>query len=344
MPRMRTFFTISITVTCGLLLSACDEGGTIGAGGAGGASASSASSTSTGETASTSSVSASSSASSSSGGSGGTDPIANVGKVELLSGGYQFTEGPLWIAEEEALLISDVQGDTIFKIKPPATTGAVFRQPSDNANGEAFDLQKRLLTCEHAKRRVSRTEGNQVTPLADKFQNKKLNSPNDIIVRSDGTVYFTDPTFGLGNTPSDLGFQGVFRVDPTGAISLVEMGTGQPNGIALSPDEKTLYVADTTQAELRAFPVNADGSTGPGTKLIATSMSPDGMTVDNEGNLYLSTQAGIDVYKSDGSKRGTLTVPEQPSNCAFGGADGKTLYITARTSVYQVKLNVAGKP
>jgi gluconolactonase len=343
MPRMRTFSGISVTVSVGLLVAACG-GGNSDPSGAGGTSASSSTSASSTSGSGSGSTSGSGSGGAGGQGSGETDPLANIGKVEQLSTGYLFTEGPLWRDDLGALLFSDVQGNTIYKITPPATAGEVFRTPSNNANGLALDPEGRLLTCEHSGRRVSRTEGTTVVPLADLFEGKKLNSPNDIIVRSDGMVYFTDPPFGLGTQTSELGYNGVFRVTPAKEISLVEMTMDKPNGIALSPDEKTLYVDDTGKAELWTFTVNADGSTGAGKKFISTSPNPDGMTVDNEGNLYLSTLAGVDVYRSDGTMRGNIPVPEQPSNCAFGGADGKTLYITARKGVYQIKLNIAGKP
>jgi gluconolactonase len=242
------------------------------------------------------------------------------------------------------LLFSDVQGNTIYKLTPTATMAEVFRNPSNNANGNALDPEGRLITCEHTTRRVSRTEGSQVVSIADTFGGKKLNSPNDVIVRSDGTIYFTDPPYGLGTKTPELSFHGVFRRTVAGELTLVEDKLDHPNGIALSPDEKTLYVDTTTAAELWAYSVNTDGSTGPGTKLLATSANPDGMAVDDAGNLYLATKAGIEVYRSDGMKWGTIPVPQQPANCGFGGADRKTLYITARTSLYRITLGIPGKP
>lgn len=217
--------------------------------------------------------------------------------------------------------------------------------PSGKSNGLGLDAQGRLIASEHDNRRVSRTlaDGTVVT-VADRWQGKRLNSPNDNITRSDGTIYFTDPSYGVptGQT-RELDFQGVFRVDPAGMLHLESRDMNRPNGVALSPDEKTLYVDDTADGLVRKFPVRPDGSLGPPTIFApATGGGGDGMAMDDAGNLYVTTNVGVTVYKPSGMTWGTISVPEVPTNCTFGGPDRKTLYITAPTSIYRVTLRVPG--
>jgi gluconolactonase len=285
-----------------------------------------------------------------SGGSGGTggpdvDPLEGAGPVELVLGGFQFTEGPLWRAADGILLFTDIPGNAIHTLVPPSMLG-IYRDPSGNANGLAFDSAGLLIACEHGNRRVSRTMQDQtIVDVAIEWTAKKLNSPNDAIVGPEGSVYFTDPPYGLADPGlSELGFFGVFRVDPVGMMSLVADDMPRPNGIALSPDHKNLYVTDTQLAEVRVFPVAGFGQTGPGTKLMTTAPGPDGMAVDDAGNLYIATSVGIEVYRSNGMLRGKIDVLEQATNCSFGGMERKTLYITAGTSLYRVDLGVPGLP
>jgi gluconolactonase len=276
----------------------------------------------------------------------GIDPLMGRGDVEKIRGEFTFTEGPVWIASESLLLFSDIPADTIYQLQPPATV-TVFRMPSGKSNGLGLDAQGRLIASEHDNRRVSRTlaDGTVVT-VADRWQGKRLNSPNDNITRSDGTIYFTDPPYGVptGQT-RELDFQGVFRVDPAGMLHLESRDMNRPNGVALSPDEKTLYVDDTADGLVRKFPVRPDGSLGPPTIFApATGGGGDGMAMDNAGNLYVTTNVGVTVYKPSGMTWGTISVPEVPTNCTFGGPDRKTLYITAPTSIYRVTLKVPGLP
>lgn len=276
----------------------------------------------------------------------GIDPLMGRGDVEKVRGGFMFTEGPVWIASKGMLHFTDIPADTIHQLQPPVTV-TVFRMPSGKSNGLGLDAQGRLIASEHDNRRVSRTlaDGTVVT-VADRWQGKRLNSPNDNITRSDGTIYFTDPPYGVpAGQARELDFQGVFRVDPAGTLHLESMDMNRPNGLVLSPDEKTLYVADTEDGLVRKFAVRPDGSLGPPTMFVpSTGGGGDGMAMDDAGNLYVTTNTGVQVYQPNGMTWGTIPVPEVPTNCTFGDADRKTLYITARTSLYRVTLNVPGLP
>lgn len=286
-----------------------------------------------------------------SGGQGGAgtavDPIAGVGAVSLIQGGYQFTEGTAWVPALGVLRFSDIPASQILELDPGTGTLGIWRSPSSNTNGNALAPNGDLIMCEHSGRRVSRSSAAVALPaptdVATSYQGMQLNSPNDAVVRSDGTVYFTDPTYGLGNGTQEIPFQGVFRVGLDDLVTLVDDSFAQPNGIALSPDEGTLYVTDSQDGGLFRYDVAADGSTGPAS-LLLDNVTSDGMAVDDAGNLYLTTVNGIEVFAPNGDPWGVLPVPEQPANCAFGGADRRTLFITARTGLYSVKLNVPGLP
>jgi len=258
---------------------------------------------------------------------------------EKVASGFQFTEGPVW-HPEGFLIFSDIPANRIVKWTAPGKT-ATFRKPSGNSNGLTFDRQGRLIACEHGNRRVSRTEldGNVVT-LADKYQGKRLNSPNDVVVKSDGSIYFTDPPYGTPRGQKELPFNGVFRISPDGKLALLAKDFDRPNGLAFSPDEKKLYVADTARSHVRAFDVQPDGTLKGGKEFVGVS-GPDGMKVDSKGNLYV-TSRGITVFDAKGRTIGEIEFPERPANCCFGDADNKALFATARTSLYKVRLKVAG--
>lgn len=277
------------------------------------------------------------------------DPLASVrdagaGAVTQVKGGFAFTEGPLWRAATNDLLFNDVLGNATKKLTLPDTV-ADFRNPSDRANGMALDPAKKLVVCEGfgGGRRVSRENAMGGFDLViDSWMGKKLNSPNDVIVRSDGTIYFTDPDYAVVIDKQQT-YNGVYRVAPNGTPSLVASDLNLPNGIVLSPNEKILYVADNGAGKIFKFDVAADGSTSNKASFVDVSQ-PDGITINDQGDLFVAAQTGVEVFKADGSSLGKLTVAQQPSNVAFGGADRKTLFITARTALYKAELSVSGPP
>jgi gluconolactonase len=282
------------------------------------------------------------------GGAGGTaarfDPLEGIGTVELVADGFEFTEGPTWRTAEQRLLFSDIDGNTIYELTPPNAI-AVFRADSGNSNGLDSDVDGLLLTAEHGNRRLSRTlPDGTIVDVASQYLGDPLNSPNDIAVRSDGTIYFTDPPYGIDpETEQVLEFNGVFRVDPDGELTVEWEGakSTRPNGLVLSPDERILYVADTMApgtGSVLAFDVEPDGSLSGQRTFVSEPGFPDGMTIDTGGNLFVATVPGVRVYDPEGNLWGTIEVPRIPANCAFGGDDARTLYITAREALYHVSL------
>ena len=267
------------------------------------------------------------------------------GELEMIADGHMFTEGPVW-SPEGFLLYSDIPADTIFRWKE-GEGSAPFITPSGNSNGLAFDGMGRLLAAEHGGRRISRRViGEAAEGLAGTWMGESLNSPNDVVWRSDGTIYFTDPPYGIDMGMQVLTFQGVFRIDPQGVLHLVADDFDRPNGISLSPDESRLYVDDTTLEHVRVFDVMPDGSTNGGELFVDLASDlpgdPDGMAVDEFGDLYVTGGGGVRVVTPDAQVLGTISVPESATNCKFGDADGMALFITAPPRVYRIRLKVAG--
>jgi gluconolactonase len=262
-------------------------------------------------------------------------------QVEKAAHGFRFTEGPAW-SREGYLLFSDVPGNKIMKYVP-GEGYPVFREPSNGANGNAFDAQGRLYTCESFARRVTRTDKKgHVEVLADKWQGKRLNAPNDIVVSKSGHVYFTDPAFGSQADTRELDFYGVYHVAPKGELSAIARPAGRPNGITLSPNGRILYVGNSDERNIRAYDVDRNGEVS-GERILVSGIPgvPDGIRTDEKGNLYVAAK-GILVYSPEGKLLATIPLAETPSNCAFGDPDLQTLYITARTSLYRVRLDVKG--
>lgn len=271
-------------------------------------------------------------------------------KVERLGTGFQFTEGPVWHVKGGYLLFSDIPANRIKKWTPKDGISD-FRFPSGKSNGLTFDRRRRLIACEHANRRVSRTEEDgTIVTIASHYKGKKLNSPNDVVVKADGSVYFTDPPYGLNPIfgtfeEQELTFYGVYRVSPDGDNLSLLIDDSVPNGLAFSPDESLLYIADTEMNHIRVFDVKDNGRTTNGRVFAEISeepLAPDGMKVDSEGNVYVTGKGGICVLNPEGRRLGIIAVPELPANLCWGDRDWKTLYITARTSLYRVRLNIAG--
>jgi gluconolactonase len=268
--------------------------------------------------------------------------VAPGAKVEKVADGFGFIEGPVW-RKEGFLLFTDIPRNRIMKWHPKDGV-SVFREPSEQANGLAIDANGRLIACEHKARRVSRTEADgKITTLVDKFEGKRLNSPNDLAFGRDSSIYFTDPPYGLPQQKEgkELDFNGVYRLTPKGDLTVLVKDFERPNGIAFAPDRKTLYVADTAKRHVRAFDVKADGSL-TNDRVFAEVTGPDGIKVDVKGNLYATGQGGVWVFDKQGKKLGVIATPEVPANCGFGDADFKTLYMTARTGLYRIRLQVAG--
>ncbi len=273
------------------------------------------------------------------------DPLLGIGAVTTVGTGYMFTEGPQWRAATADLVFSDIPAATIYRWTGSGAP-TVFRAASGNSNGLTLDPAGTLVACEHGARRVARGDGATPTTIVDRFEGLRLNSPNDAVVRSDGTIYFTDPPYGIQDNQRELTFMGVFRVAPGGAVTAERRGalSERPNGIALSPAASLLYVSDSEASMVRVFDVAAGGGLSGARTFVTTPTGPDGMAVDAAGNLYVSTSAGVAVFAPDGQRWGTIAVPQQPSNVGFGGAGDRTLFITARTGVYQVTLVGPGLP
>ena len=261
--------------------------------------------------------------------------------VEKVSGGYQFLEGPVWSKEGGYLLFSDVPASKVLKITQDGIT--VFRTPSGKTNGNTIDAQGRVLSCESEGRRVVRLDKKGTWEvLADKWEGKKLNAPNDIVVRKDGHIYFTDPAFGNQADTRELDFYGVYHIPPKGPMELVAKPKGRPNGIAFSPKGNILYVANTDDRNIRAYDVDKNGKTTNERVLISNiDGPPDGMRVDEKGNLWITCR-GIAVYTSEGKFLHFIEMGEAPANCEFGEGDMETLYVTARTSLYRIRTGVKG--
>jgi len=268
--------------------------------------------------------------------------------LELAATGYTFTEGPAW--DGVRIIFSDIPGDAVHVLVPGEAAAQVLYAPSANANGHTFDRQGRLINAEHGSGALTRwtpESGRQV--IVSAYQGKRLNSPNDVVVRSDGLILFTDPPYGLGQRASEVGFSGVFAYDEaSGRMELIDDALSRPNGLALSPDERVLYVGDTATQTVWAYDLAADG-TASGKRLVVdvTDESKpgrvDGVRVDSEGRVWFTCPGGICVVDPvRGQVIGRLATPKRATNLAWGGADLSELYITALTDVYRVKTRARG--
>ena len=289
------------------------------------------------------------------------EDIIESSEAEQLATGFEFTEGPVWHTDGYWLFV-DIRRSLIFRMTPGGAP-EVFRDNSNGSNGLTFDLQGRLIMCEGDGRRLARMESDgAITPIAERSDGKRLNRPNDVVVRSDGSVYFTNPSGRIEESERELDFAGVHRIAPDGTVTAVTGELRFPNGIAFSPDESVLYVAITrrddgciqekergevcTHQLIRAFDVAADGSLS-NERVFANMFSaadgvPDGMKVDSEGRVFCTGSEGCWVIDSAGNPLGIIRLPEIPANCAWGGPDHRTMLFTARTSVYSMRMKAPG--
>ena len=284
---------------------------------------------------------------------GGLDAIIEPGAIiERVLTGFEFLEGPAWHSQRQELIFSDIIGDTLYRWQPDGVP-RLLRQPSHMANGNCWDCEGRLLSCEHATSRVSRSDLNgSYEVLVSHFGGRELNSPNDIVTRRDGTVYFTDPNSGRGETygvarPQELDFQGVYRFDPgSSELSLLVDDFAKPNGLCFSADETRLFINDTDRQHIRVFDVRSDGTIGNGRVFAQTGGDQpgvaDGMKIDSVGNLYCCGSGGIHVFTAAGTRLGIIATPEVAANFTWGGADLTDLYITATHSLYRLRTRVPG--
>ena len=286
--------------------------------------------------------------------------------LERLADGFMWVEGPAWNRKGGYLVFSDIPNNAVFKwqegkgvhlfLKPSGYTGTgPFDGREPGSNGLTFDSAGRLVLCEHGDRRIGRLEKDgRKTTLADRYKGKRLNSPNDLVFKSNGDLYFTDPPFGLPKAFDDpnkeLDFQGVYRLSPNGALTLLTKEIRAPNGIAFSPDEKTLYVTDVDpdRPAWLAYDVKEDGTIGNGRVFFDATPwkkgnygGPDGLTVDREGNLFAARPGGINVFAPDGTLLGSIETGIATSNVTWGN-DGSVLYITANTAIYRIRLRTKG--
>jgi gluconolactonase len=266
--------------------------------------------------------------------------FANM-RIDKVAAGYAFTEGPAW-SPSGFLIFSDIPNNKLLQFTPGQPAN-VFRENSSGATGNRFDAQGRLYSCESHSRRVTRTDKKgKVEILAERWQGKRLNAPNDLAIRKDGDIYFTDPAFGNQQDTRELDFFGVYHISRKGDLEVVAKPKGRPNGIALSPDGRMLYVSNSDEKNVRAYDLNKNGEASNERTLISGMEGvPDGICVDEKGDLYVAANHVL-VYSPEGKPIGMIQTEETPSNCSFGDPDLASLYITARTSIYRVRLDVKG--
>jgi gluconolactonase len=278
-------------------------------------------------------------------------------RVERLWTGARWSEGPAWFAAGRYLVWSDIPNNRMMRFVEPSGEVSLFRERSNNSNGNSVDNQGRLVTCEHLTRRVTRTEiDGSITVLADKWNGKRLNSPNDLVVKSDDSIWFTDPAYGIDTdyegdqAPEEIGGCHVYRLDPkTGAIDAVVTDAVRPNGIAFSPDEKFLYLADTGASHkengpkhIRKFAVHGSKLSGGEVFADSTAGLFDGFRVDTTGRIWTSAADGVHVYDPDGTLIGKILIPELVANVTFGGTKLNRLFICGTTSLYSMYVTARG--
>lgn len=265
------------------------------------------------------------------------DPIQVAGEPVALASGFWFAEGPLW-RDNGSLLLSDIPASLMYRYVDGVLD--VFQYDSGESNGLFAHQDGGVLVAQHRERRIALLEQGQVKTVVDSFEGRRFHSPNDLTMSSEGYLYFTDPPFGLTGQP-ELDFNGVYQLSPQGDLSVIWAGAShtRPNGIVLSPDEKTLYVSYTYEAVVRSFAIDNYGKVVENGVFAYVGAIADGMSVDRQGNLYVATSQGIEVIDPLGDHWGTIALPKQPSNCTFGGQEGNILFVTAQDSLYQISFD-----
>ena len=267
------------------------------------------------------------------------NPLEGIGAVQTIGSGFSFLEGPAYRADDNSLFFSDIPADTILRLDADGSIAPFLEnQPT---NGLLFDSQNRLVIATQSGRTLSRQEeSGSVTVLIERFEGALLNAPNDVALHTNGDLYFTDPPFGLAPEASEVGCAGVYRFANDGSLSQFWCNgiDTRPNGIALSPNQDLLYVSFFLTGEIFTWAIAPDGSVGEMAQFATTAGSADGMVVDADGNLFVTSSAGVEVFAPDGTLWGIIDVPEQPTNCTLGGPEGNTLFITGRTELYSVEL------
>jgi sugar lactone lactonase YvrE len=263
--------------------------------------------------------------------------------IQQIAKGFTFAEGPAW-SKDGYLVVSDTPADRLLQLLP-GREPQILRDKAGGPSGNAFDSQGRLYTCETRARRLTRTDKNgRLTVLAERWDGKRLNAPNDLAISRNDHVYFTDPAFGQQSDHRELDFYGVYHVTPKDELKLVAKPVGRPNGIALSPNGRILYVTNTDERNVRAYDLDRNGEPSTERVFIAKlSAVPDGIKVDEKGDLFVVLATGVAIFGADGHLIRHFEMHERPSNCVFGDADGKSLYITARGSVFRLRLDAKGE-
>ena len=278
--------------------------------------------------------------------------IRTSANIERLFTGCRWTEGPVYFPVMRSLLFSDIPNDRMLRFDEQSEAVSVFRHPADYTNGNTVDRQGRLVSCQHGPRRVVRTEHDgSITVLADRFQGKRLNSPNDVVVKSDDSIWFSDPSYGIDSSyegykaPSELGERRVYRIDPgTAAVTVVADGFAQPNGLAFSVDERRMYIVDSGKGRgiMRVFSVEGDTLSGGDVFVECKDGIYDGLRIDVDDRIWTSAGEAVHCHEPDGTLIGKILLPERVSNVCFGGPKRNRLFITATSSLYSVLLAVSG--
>ena len=272
--------------------------------------------------------------------------VAEDAVRETLSEEFGFTEGPIWHPADKHVTFSDIPASKLFRWSE-VDGFSVYRDPTNMANGNTYAAEGRILTCEHASSLVRREEDGQMIVLASHYEGKELNSPNDIIVRSDGAVFFTDPVYGRMEGPHGKGrelqldFRGVYRIDADGSLILMGQDFESPNGLCFGLDESVLFVADTQRRHIRSFTI--DGDTLEGGSVFTESPAPDGLKIDTAGNVYAGGPGGVHVYNPEGTFLGVIQTPAFCANFCWGGDDLCTMYMTASTGFYRISVRIPGQ-